>query len=206
MEPAGRARRAAPFARERPSLVWRGLGPARESATSPHRSIERAAGQGGAARGNGPQRGGRRGPPQDSQGQAGARTAFRSRGTGRRRRRWVRAERVQKPLGSRAEKPPGTGRAKDKPGPAHPFFFFPFSLFLPRRPVTRGQPVHTNLVAQNAYLRQNMNSARRPGRLSTHHAGVPEASHGHRRPHRSPSTPKEGERKGPGYLVDPRSP
>lgn len=36
--PAGRARRAAPFAKECPSLVWRGLGPARESATSPHRS------------------------------------------------------------------------------------------------------------------------------------------------------------------------
>lgn len=36
--PAGRARRAVPFAKECPSLVWRGLGPARESATSPHRS------------------------------------------------------------------------------------------------------------------------------------------------------------------------
>lgn len=36
--PAGRARRAIPFAKECPSLVWRGLGPARESATSPHRS------------------------------------------------------------------------------------------------------------------------------------------------------------------------
>lgn len=36
--PAGRARRAVPFVKECPSLVWRGLGPARESATSPHRS------------------------------------------------------------------------------------------------------------------------------------------------------------------------
>ena len=36
--PAGRARRAVPSAKECPSLVWRGLGPARESATSPHRS------------------------------------------------------------------------------------------------------------------------------------------------------------------------
>lgn len=40
--PAGRARRAVPFAKECPSLVWRGLGPARESATSPHRSSGRA--------------------------------------------------------------------------------------------------------------------------------------------------------------------
>lgn len=37
--PADRARRAVPFAKECPSLGWRGLGPARESATSPHRSI-----------------------------------------------------------------------------------------------------------------------------------------------------------------------
>lgn len=58
--PAGRARRAVPFAKECPSLVWRGLGPAQESATSPHRSSGKS-GAGGTANEAGPHyRGGER--------------------------------------------------------------------------------------------------------------------------------------------------
>lgn len=40
--PRGQSEKSGPIQQECPSLVWRGLGPAQESATSPHRSIRTA--------------------------------------------------------------------------------------------------------------------------------------------------------------------
>lgn len=152
--PAGRARRAVPFDKECPSLVWRGLGPARESATSPHRSSgkkHREEGQRGEdnrserACASAPQR-----KPFPSLSQAerearsagdGARDSQQPARAGPRRTAFARAA-------AGGEKSGFWSRPRSSRGQP------------PRRPITQGQRVHTNLVVQNANFRQNMDCAR----------------------------------------------
>lgn len=203
----GRSEKSGPIRKECPSLVRRGLGPARESTTSPHRS----------ARGGGAGRTPHHLRPVLRARAGGHTTAGPTRTRGRgsesdtapRGWPWTHSSRRAQARGARpslsCDGEAGGNRAsgcspwkpRETRGPSTP---------ASRQPLTRERRVHTYLVAQTPSLGQNNDGRRRrgcPPRLTPASRGRAPATGHPPRPHRCSWGGGVGGGVPRGHLVDP---